>query len=247
MKEIAYLRYWCHKILPLVYEDSLSYYEVLCKMKAKLNEVIENVNEIPSYIDEVIDEKLSEENIKRILREYIIDIENAISAHNELDNTNASMAYSIGDMLWWKDKLYKAIADIPTGTTLIEGTNIELVTFEELFDTFVEKIKHDICANDDGLNTIASESRTMGDWLWLNDDLYIVTRDITQGNAYIFTGDNSNVRKITIEQMCEVVYYPNDKRLTLHAKINDYQQIVTAGDYHVYTPSTEAIEIVRID
>lgn len=38
------LRYWCNKILPLVYDDSLSYYEVLCKTRAKLNEVIDSTN-----------------------------------------------------------------------------------------------------------------------------------------------------------------------------------------------------------
>lgn len=38
------LKYWCNKILPLVYDDSLSYYEVLCKTSAKLNEVIELTN-----------------------------------------------------------------------------------------------------------------------------------------------------------------------------------------------------------
>jgi hypothetical protein len=38
------LKYWCHKILPLVYDDSLSYYEVLCKTSAKLNEVIDSTN-----------------------------------------------------------------------------------------------------------------------------------------------------------------------------------------------------------
>lgn len=36
--------FWCQKVLPLVYDDSLSYYEVLCKIKGKLNEVIQNSN-----------------------------------------------------------------------------------------------------------------------------------------------------------------------------------------------------------
>lgn len=31
-------------VLPTVYENSLSYYEVLCKVAYKLNEVIEQVN-----------------------------------------------------------------------------------------------------------------------------------------------------------------------------------------------------------
>ena len=30
--KIAPLKFWTHKILPLVYEESLSYYEVLCKV-----------------------------------------------------------------------------------------------------------------------------------------------------------------------------------------------------------------------
>ena len=38
------IKYWCNKILPLVYDDSLSYYEVLCKTSAKLNEVITSTN-----------------------------------------------------------------------------------------------------------------------------------------------------------------------------------------------------------
>lgn len=40
------LKYWCHKILPLVFDDSLSYYEVLCKTSAKLNEVIDSTNDL---------------------------------------------------------------------------------------------------------------------------------------------------------------------------------------------------------
>ena len=40
------IRYYCQKILPLVYNDSLSYYEVLCKVTNKLNEVIESNNNL---------------------------------------------------------------------------------------------------------------------------------------------------------------------------------------------------------
>lgn len=36
--------WWCQKVLPLVYDDSLSYYEILCKLKAKINEIIEWIN-----------------------------------------------------------------------------------------------------------------------------------------------------------------------------------------------------------
>lgn len=36
--------FYCQKILPLVYDESLSYYEVLCKIRDKMNEVIELSN-----------------------------------------------------------------------------------------------------------------------------------------------------------------------------------------------------------
>ena len=34
--------YWCQKVLPLVYDDSLSYYEMLCKITSYVNDIVEN-------------------------------------------------------------------------------------------------------------------------------------------------------------------------------------------------------------
>lgn len=40
-KCIDRMRYWCYKVIPLVYDDSLSYYEQLCKVVDYLNNLIE--------------------------------------------------------------------------------------------------------------------------------------------------------------------------------------------------------------
>lgn len=53
MSNITPFRYWCHKALPLVYDDSLSYYELLCKVVEKLNEVIELTDETKVIVDEL--------------------------------------------------------------------------------------------------------------------------------------------------------------------------------------------------
>ena len=37
-------KFWCQKVLPLVYDDSLSYYELLCKVVDYLNKTMEDVN-----------------------------------------------------------------------------------------------------------------------------------------------------------------------------------------------------------
>lgn len=47
----------CSKIIPLTYDNSLSYYEQLCKLTHKMNEIVELLNEknfefIQQYIDE---------------------------------------------------------------------------------------------------------------------------------------------------------------------------------------------------
>lgn len=38
--------FFCHKVLPLEYDESLSYYEILCKLVHSLNLTIENVNQL---------------------------------------------------------------------------------------------------------------------------------------------------------------------------------------------------------
>lgn len=46
-------------VLPLVYDDSLSYYEFLCKVVNKVNEIIDNINGgFIDYVKEEIDELL---------------------------------------------------------------------------------------------------------------------------------------------------------------------------------------------
>ena len=41
MPDIPYFNFWCYKVLPLVYDDSLSYYEVLCKVVDYINKLID--------------------------------------------------------------------------------------------------------------------------------------------------------------------------------------------------------------
>lgn len=67
------LKFWCQKVLPLVYDDSLSYYEVLCKVSEKINELIENNENLPDYITEEIKQQLSDTNLEKIVGSYLTD------------------------------------------------------------------------------------------------------------------------------------------------------------------------------
>lgn len=52
LKEVP--RWGCQKVLPLSYDDSLSYYENVCKLVDKMNEIINAIN--TSFEDLVIEE-----------------------------------------------------------------------------------------------------------------------------------------------------------------------------------------------
>ena len=76
---IKTFRFWCQKVLPLVYDDSLSYYEVLCKIVEYINNLIKTDNEIFATIDkmqkdiDVLQDWINnfDENMDTMLREII--------------------------------------------------------------------------------------------------------------------------------------------------------------------------------
>ncbi|MFR2500871.1 MAG: hypothetical protein ACLS9Z_10500 [Christensenellaceae bacterium] len=45
------MRFWCQKVLPAVYDQSLSYYEALCRMGALLNKMVEQLKDMQDNID----------------------------------------------------------------------------------------------------------------------------------------------------------------------------------------------------
>lgn len=71
--EVGKLVYpWCQKVLPLVYDDSLSYYENICQFVNKLNEMADVINSIEldilgkanAYTDSKIAESLVEVDVR---------------------------------------------------------------------------------------------------------------------------------------------------------------------------------------
>lgn len=77
--DLTPFRFWCQKILPLVYDDSLSYYELLCKVVDYLNKTMEDVN-------------LSIEDVEKLhtayesLQGYVNDYFNNLDVQEEINN-----------------------------------------------------------------------------------------------------------------------------------------------------------------
>lgn len=68
---------WCYKIIPLVYDNSLSYYEVLCKLTHYVNSIIEDEKKIAEQLDATmadvaeLKEALDSGEFEKIFNEYM--------------------------------------------------------------------------------------------------------------------------------------------------------------------------------
>lgn len=93
--DVETVRYWTLKVLPLVYDDSLSYMEVQGKIVKKLNELIKNNNELPKYIRELIKTYISSGEINNIIAEILSDY--MLSVKNPPENLKPAVGNGSAD------------------------------------------------------------------------------------------------------------------------------------------------------
>lgn len=77
---LKHFHFWCQKVLPLVYDDSLSYYEVLCRVVKYINDLIDQDR---IFADEIADlrkdldqvqywiDHLATDYIEKIIQEHL--------------------------------------------------------------------------------------------------------------------------------------------------------------------------------
>lgn len=84
MYDLDTIGFWCQKVIPLVYDDSLSYYEFLCKVCNKVNEIISVQNKtnnelsnlsanLKSIITDILNVWLNNGKLAEILHETLGD------------------------------------------------------------------------------------------------------------------------------------------------------------------------------
>ena len=67
-------KFWCQKVLPLVYDDSLSYYELLSRVIAYLNNTMENVSELGEayeQLEDFLNHYLDSHNIEQAVNDRL--------------------------------------------------------------------------------------------------------------------------------------------------------------------------------
>ena len=159
--KLEHIRFMCHKILPLVYDESLSYYEVLCKVAFKLNESIEAVNNLNDNVTDL-------NSRCNTMQEEIEAIANEINTfESEVESRFNALEISLNN------KVDRAIADMEQEVT---ARIAELEQEVEEFKTYVDTQYAQFEAR---VNTLIREQ------LALIDTRFANLKDELQGYIYV--------------------------------------------------------------
>lgn len=191
---IPYLRFWCQKVLPAVYDQSLSYYEVLCKLAAFLNKMVEELEKMQDNID--------------ALHKAYKDLQDWVNA--EIARFEAHMEQHFDDLtqeLWRRFEEYKN----NTNTTLQQWFHeYETTTTNNLNKKFNDFVTNANTRIDQMFNTYTSSTNNEFN-TWKNDftNQYNQWKDEVNGQISTI---NSNISSLTnrvtaLENM--VKKYPN--------------------------------------
>ena len=191
---IPYLRFWCQKVLPAVYDQSLSYYEVLCKLAAFLNKMLEELEKMQDNID--------------ALHKAYKDLQDWVNA--EIARFEAHMEQHFDDLtreLWNRFEEYKN----NTNTTLQQWFHeYETTTTNNLNKKFNDFVNNANTRIDQMFNTYTSSTNNeFNTWKTDFTNQYNQWKDEVNGQI---SSINSNISSLTnrvaaLENM--VKKYPN--------------------------------------
>lgn len=141
---IDLLRPVCNRVLPAVYTDELSYYEVLCKVTAKLNEVIElvgdyatveqikqSIKDLAEYVDAQDDALRKYSDMQdEVLKNYLLDViaNSALGKVNVLSNTVGGWVKLQSEL----DRMYDYLRYWALAAYLADGKEYTAQAYDEL-------------------------------------------------------------------------------------------------------------------
>lgn len=69
-------KFWCQNVLPLTFDDSISYYECLCKVRDVLNSIIDALNNLQNEWEKYTDQEITK--LAKRVDDYIAQVEELI-------------------------------------------------------------------------------------------------------------------------------------------------------------------------
>lgn len=110
---------------------------------------------------------------------------------------------------------YLSVQPVPAGISL---DRTEYWTVIGNFSELWASVKAAITPNDEGHDKIASADRAVGDWVWVNDVLYLVTKAMSAGDRYV---DGSNCQNTNIMTLY------NNLRTSLNDSTSNLQKLIS--------------------
>ena len=220
-------KFWCHKVLPTVYDDSLSYYEVLCKVSARLNEVINSHNEISEYLSTDLQEVLS------FIDSEIVQIKNRLSTL-EADGSVTTRKLADGSVTTGK------IADSCITTNKIAEYS---VTTDKLADRCVTTDKiADKAVGHSEIDDYAVTSRCLGKSSVTSEKL----ADDSVSADKIIDGAINNKSLFTAELLNEIITLPIYKKEVMNYIPDDFYDTLTDVGIYQIDCNTGVHEVVVV-
>ena len=104
-KTLQPFRYWCQKVLPLVYDNSLSYYELLCKVVDYLNKAMEDVE---TLYGDVTNLHTAYVELQSYVNNYFSTLDVQQEINNKLDNmaNNGTLTSILYGFILQNDTIY---------------------------------------------------------------------------------------------------------------------------------------------
>lgn len=138
---IKHCEAYCAKVLPLVFDNSLSYYEFLCKMNNKLNELCDAVNAQNLNIIEFAHMvSLEIEKFEKLVTDEYADLDTQIK--NELAAEKAELDKMFNNL---SDVLHSEMsAELATNKKFREDLTTSMDSFKELINTSVTNFESEV-------------------------------------------------------------------------------------------------------
>lgn len=121
MKEysnISPFRFWCQKVLPLIYDDSLSYYELLCKVVSYINNIIDDLKTCEINIDEMY---AAFNTLKDYVDNYFtnLNVQNQINHKLDIMAADGTLEKIINENIF--NELNNKVNELDTKTTALDN------------------------------------------------------------------------------------------------------------------------------
>ncbi len=149
--------YYCQKVIPLAFDESLSFYEQLCHLTAKIKEVIEEQNIETQAIEEL-------QNKYLLLVDYVDHYFDNLDVQEEINNKLDQMALDgtleeiIGAYLSTNAIIgFNNINDLKASENVIEGSIVKIIGYNAI--------------NDGGINTYKVRTKQLLD---IPDDINLI-------------------------------------------------------------------------